>query len=207
MSEKVRRMIMSVIGVVMTGLAVSFLRKAGLGTDPFTGAVVGLGNVVHLSYGTMYPIVIGVLLVLVFFVDKHFLGIATIFNMVIIGPVADAGLKVLNYLYETDHPLKMIITFAAAIVILCFASSLYITADLGVSSYDAISLIMADKKVAKYRICRIVTDVICVIIGFVFKASIGVGTVITAFGMGPLTQWFIDHVAEPLRYGRGSHKA
>ena len=204
MSEKIRRIIMSIIGVAVTGIAVSFLRKAGLGTDPFTGAVIGLGNVAGLKYAVMYPIVIGILLVLVFFVDKHYLGIATIFNLVIIGPVADAGLKALDALYEADTVPKMLLTFAAAILILCFSASLYITADLGVSSYDAISLIMADKGVAKYRICRIATDVVCVVIGFLFnRPGVGVGTVVTAFGMGPLTQWFIDHVAEPLRYGKG----
>lgn len=202
MSEKVRRVVMSLAGVILTGVAVSFLRKAGFGTDPFTGAVIGLGKLVHLSYDVMYPVIIGLLLVLVFFVDKHYLGIATIFNLVIIGPVAENVLKLLDHLYDADTMPKMILTFAAAIVILCFSAALYITADLGVSSYDAISLIMADKGVAKYRFCRIATDVVCVIIGFLCKSSIGIGTVVTAFGMGPLTQWFIDHVAEPLRYGK-----
>ena len=202
MSEKGRRIVMSVIGVIITGFAVALLRKAELGTDPFTSFTVGLANVFGSTYGTMYPIIIGILLVVVFFIDKHYLGIATIFNLVIIGPVADAGLKLLNSLYEVDSVLKMVFTFIAAIVVLCFGSSLYITADLGVSSYDAIALYMADKKVAKYRYCRIATDAICVIIAFVCKATIGIGTVVTALFMGPLSQWFINHVAEPLRYGK-----
>lgn len=202
MNEKARRIVMSLAGVFLTGLAVAFLRKAGLGTDPFTGAVIGLGNVFHLTYEVMYPIIIGVLLVIVFFVDKHYLGIATVFNLVIIGPVAENGLKLLDRLYDAERLPKILLTFVSAIVILCFSAALYITADLGVSSYDAVSLIMADKGVAKYRFCRIATDVVCVIIGFVCKSSIGIGTVVTAFGMGPLTQWFIDHVASPLRYGK-----
>ena len=70
------------------------------------------------------------------------------------------------------------------------------------SAYDAIALYMADKKVAKYRYCRIATDAICVIFAFFFKATIGVGTVVSALFMGPLTQFFITYVAEPIRYGK-----
>lgn len=202
MKEKVKRIVMSVIGVIVTGVAVALLRKAELGTDPFTSFTVGLANVFDSTYGVMYPVVIGILLVIVFFLDRHYLGIATIFNLVIIGPVADAGLKVLDSLYVVDTGWKMVLTFLAAIVVLCFSASLYITADLGVSSYDAIALYMADKKMAKYRYCRIATDSICVIVAYLCKSTIGVGTVVTALFMGPLTQWFITHFAEPLRYGR-----
>ena len=83
MSEKVRRIIMSFIGVIVTGFAVALLRKAELGADPFTSFTVGLANVFHSTYGVVYPIIIGILLVIVFFLDKHYLGIATIFNLII----------------------------------------------------------------------------------------------------------------------------
>jgi uncharacterized membrane protein YczE len=85
---------------------------------------------------------------------------------------------------------------------MCFAASLYFTADLGVSAYDAVSKIMADKKIAQFRFCRIITDVTCVIVGFVLKASVGIGTIITALFMGPLIQWFNVNFSELLLYKR-----
>lgn len=202
MGEKVRRVIMSFMGVIITGFAISLLRKSSLGADPFSSFIVGLANVFHSTYAVVYPVVIGVFIAIIFFLDKHYLGIATVFNLIIIGPVADAGLKLLNSLYVVDTISEKVITFIAAGVVLCFGASLYITADLGVSSYDAIALYMADKKVAKYRYCRIATDAVSVILAFFFKATIGVGTVVSALFMGPLTQWFITYVAEPLRYGK-----
>ena len=202
MNEKVRRVIMSFLGVIITGFAIALLRKSALGADPFSSFIVGLANVFHSAYGTVYPLVMGVFIVIVFFLDKHYLGIATIFNLLIIGPVADEGLKVLDTLYVVDTLYEKSFTFIAAIVVLCFGASLYITADLGVSAYDAIALYMADKKVAQYRYCRIATDAICVFFAFFFKATIGVGTVVSALFMGPLTQFFITYVAEPIRYGK-----
>ena len=82
-------------------------------------------------------------------------------------------------------------------------TSLYFVADLGVSSYDAVALTISEKcKRISFQYCRITTDILCVVIGFVFHVTVGIGTVITAFMMGPVIQWFNVHLSEPIRYGR-----
>ena len=86
-----------------------------------------------------------------------------------------------------------------AIIFTCLAAALYFTADLGVSAYDAIALIAAYKyQLLPFKYCRIITDSICVLVGFAFNVTLGVGTIITALFMGPLTQWFKIHIAEPI---------
>ena len=67
-----------------------------------------------------------------------------------------------------------------------------------VSSYDAVAIILSEKTPFQFRWCRIFTDLCCVGIGFVCGANVGIGTVITAFCMGPFTQWCCDHFAKPL---------
>ena len=70
------------------------------------------------------------------------------------------------------------------------------------SAYDAVSLIASCKyKAAAFKYCRIFTDSVCVIVGFVCHVTIGVGTVITALFMGPVIQWFNTNVSEPFLYG------
>ena len=97
-----------------------------------------------------------------------------------------------------------------AIVIICFASSLYMTADLGVSTYDAVAIVMASKwKVAKFKYCRIMTDLVCVLTGcglFLLGGGelsqiptiAGVGTIVTAFFMDPLIEYFNVKIARPM---------
>ena len=41
---------------------------------------------------------------------------------------------------------------------MCIGSALYFTGNLGVSTYDAVALILSEKKVAKFQYCRIVSD-------------------------------------------------
>ena len=111
------------------------------------------------------------------------------------------------------------------IVVMCLASAIYFTADLGVSTYDAIALTIAEQTRFQFRYIRITTDFICVATGWVvldltrlssfpkggsalqillwsLGGTVGVGTIITAFFMGPLIAYFNRKVAEPMRYGR-----
>ncbi|NMD38298.1 MAG: Tat pathway signal sequence [Christensenellaceae bacterium] len=198
MGDKTKRIIMSILGMGLLGVCIAMLRIAEFGTDPFTCLVVGVANIIGSTYGTVYLLLVGLLIVIVFFINKRYIGIGTIINIMLVGSVGDFSFNIINSLYGFDSLVSRVILFVAAIILLCFASALYITADLGVSSYDAVSLIMADKKVAQYRICRIITDVFCTVVGAIFGAVVGIGTVITAFGMGPLTQWFMDNVTNKM---------
>lgn len=95
------------------------------------------------------------------------------------------------------------------IVIICFGSAFYMTADLGVSTYDAVAIVLSGKwKVAKFKFCRIGTDLVCIILGIAIflcgggtigqiPTIVGIGTIITAFFMGPLIEFFNDKIARP----------
>lgn len=81
---------------------------------------------------------------------------------------------------------------------------------LGVSAYDAVALVLANKRrIWKFRYLRVCTDFVCVAVGaglFLLgggtvagiPAFIGPGTIITAFFMGPAIDFFNRTVAEPL---------
>ena len=95
-------------------------------------------------------------------------------------------------------------------MILSLASALYFTANLGVSTYDAIALVWSERlSRIPFQFCRIITDSVCVAAGVALClisgmdavqifGSVGVGTIITAFFMGPLIAFFNRHVAQPL---------
>ena len=102
------------------------------------------------------------------------------------------------------------ILMSLAGVLICVGSSLYMTANLGVSTYDAVAIVLSYKwKWGQFQYVRICCDLVCVLLGVgIFLLSggtfaqvptiAGIGTVITAFFMGPLIQFFNDHMAKPL---------
>ena len=60
-----------------------------------------------------------------------------------------------------------------------------------------------------FKLCRIATDIICVIISLIFGGNVGIGTVIIAFGTGPVVQFFNEHLSKPCLYHkrRGKYAA
>lgn len=202
-AQKWKRIGMSFFGVIVTGFCVGALQKADLGADPFTCFVTGIGNIFHSTYSTFYLIVTGGLLVGVFFLEKHYIGIATLINLFLTGAAADLMRGLLDCLFPQPGMAVRVGIMLVGILGTCFSASIYFTADLGVSAYDAVSLIAANKyKLMAFRLCRIATDLVCVLTGLIFHVTIGVGTIITALFMGPVIQWFNTHVSEPFLYGR-----
>lgn len=206
MKQKQKRILMAFIGVLLTGCSVGLFQMSSFGTDPFTSFVTGLCNIFNMKFGTFYTIICACIFFVVFLLDRHYIGIATFFNLFGNGLAADATTSIISKMIPNLTLTHRAILLIIGIVLMCLAASLYFTADLGVSVYDAISIIMSDKKIASFKFCRITTDSVCVIIGFVLKASIGVGTIITALFMGPLIQFFKIHFSEPLLYSRKKGK-
>lgn len=188
---------MAVFGVIVCGMSVGFFKTSLFGADPFQCFVSGIESIVPIGFGTLYTVINVVLLIGVFLLDKHYIGIATCVNIFLLGYIVEFSEYILNTTFGEIGLVTRIIFLCIGIVALCFSSAFYFTADLGVSTYDAVSLILADKKVAKFRFCRIGTDLICVIVGFALGATIGIGTLITAFFMGPLIEFFRVKISEP----------
>lgn len=198
MNIKFKRILFALIGVILTGISVGIIQKSNLGTDPFTSFTTGLSNLIHVRFGIVYIIVCALSLIGVFILDRHYIGLSTILNLFLIGIIADGTRGLLESFIKSDSYVIRVIILIIGIIIMCFSASLYFTADLGISSYDAVSKIMSDKTKIKFKVCRITTDLICVVIGFILKANVGLGTIITAFFMGPLISYFNVKISEPI---------
>ena len=210
MKPIVKRILMSAAGVVIGAVSVAIFRIAAFGVDPFQSLMSGLDKFIPISFGTLYVIVNAALLLFSLIFDRHYIGIATFINLFLLGYITDfTYIQLLKVFVEPSIPVR-IGCLIVGIVVICFGSSLYMTADLGVSTYDAIALICANTwKLWKFKYIRICTDLVCVIAGAVFFllgggkwgdifTIIGIGTIITAFFMGPLIELFNRKVARPM---------
>lgn len=198
------RLIMTSAGVILCAIAVGFFKCSLFGVDPFQCFAQGswMRFMSHVSYGTYYTALSFLMLVLDFFLDKHYIGIATFINMFLTGYIVDFSEAVIRYLVPSPSMTVRILMLVIAVVVMCFASSLYMTSDLGVSVYDAIPIIISNRTKKPFRFCRIGCDLLCVIIGTLCGLLPGLGTLITAFFMGPLIELFNIKFSRPFLYGR-----
>lgn len=204
-----KRIMMSVFGVLVCAISVGFFKLAAFGVDPFQSFMSGIDQLIPIDFGTLYVIVNVCMLLFALIFDKHYIGVATFVNLFLLGYVVQFSYDTLQSIFPDPSMGIRIICFVFGFITLCFSSSIYMTADLGVSTYDAIALIMANTwKIGKFKYIRIVTDVVCVVLGIAMfligggeaaaiPAFVGVGTILTAFFMGPLIDFFNRTVAEP----------
>lgn len=204
-----RRIIMSFFGVIICAISVGIFKIAALGVDPFQSFMAGLDVMIPLDFGLLYIIVNVLLLSFALIFDKHYIGIATFINLFLLGYITQFTYRFLQTVIIDPSIVTRIICLVVGVVIICFGSAFYMTADLGVSTYDAVALIICNTwKKGKFQYIRIITDLVCVILGvtlFVLAGGkvrdiptiAGVGTIITAFFMGPLIEFFNVHIARP----------
>ena len=204
-----RRIGMSLFGVIICAISVGIFKIAALGVDPFQSFMAGLDKLIPIDFGTLYVIVNAILLIFSIVVDRHNIGIATFINLFLLGYITDWTYKFLQTVFIGPSMVVRVLCLLVAIVIICFGSAFYMTADLGVSTYDAVAIVMSGKwKLGKFKYIRIATDLVCVILGIVLFllgggaknmiiTIVGAGTIITAFFMGPLIEFFNEKIARP----------
>ena len=206
-----RRLLMTIFGVLGVGICVAFFRLSFLGVDPFQSMMSGINALMpNLSFGTLNVIVNGLFLLFALSFDRTKIGLGTFINLILLGYVIDFSYQLL-LMHFTDISLAARFVFLMiGVVFMCFNAALYFSANMGVSTYDAVALILAEKFPARpFKIWRIITDSVCIIIGIALfliagnefrqlGAIVGLGTIIAAFFMGPLIGFFIDKVSNPL---------
>lgn len=215
-NDLLKRTGMSLFGVIICAISVGIFKIAALGVDPFQSFMAGLDSVIPIGFGTLYVITNAVLLLFALVFDRHYIGIATFINLFLLGYITQFTYEFLQTVIVDPSIVVRFICLITGIVIICFGSAFYMTADLGVSTYDAIALIISNTwNKGKFQYVRIATDLVCVLLGvilfllsgagvFRIPEIAGIGTIITAFFMGPLIEFFNVHIARPvLHSGRG----
>ena len=201
---------MSLAGVIICAVSVGIFKLAALGVDPFQTLMSGLDSLIPIEFGTLYVIVNAILLVFSLIADRHNIGIATFINLFLLGYITQFSYELFQKLIPDPSLAVRVICLITGIVVICFGSSLYMTADLGVSTYDAVAIVMSRKwKWGKFKYIRICTDLVCVAAGCILFVAAGnptgkiptiagAGTIITAFFMGPLIDLFNEKIAKPM---------
>ena len=205
-----KKITMSLVGIVLCGVSVGFLKLGAFGVDPFQTLMTGLNKLFPISFGTLYLIANAVFLLFSLFFNRKLIGIATIISMFLLGYVAQFTHDSLLTIFPSASIWIRVSSLIFGLLLICLSVSLYSTSGLGVSTYDAIAITMTDKwKLTKFKYCRIITDVICVILGVVIfllakgtfaevPTFAGIGTIITAFCTGPLIEFFNVKISRPL---------
>lgn len=187
------RLLYTILGIILIGFAVAFVRIASLGTDPFTTLNLGITEFTGLRYGITSILTTTIATIFILFVDKRLIGLGTILNILLVGNISDI---IVNFVLGTFGQAEALwlrtIIAILGVLFLAIGAAMNIVANLGVSPYDALPLVAETlgKGKIRFQYARIVLDISSVGIGYVLGATVGAMTLVSAFLMGPLLQFF-----------------
>ena len=192
-----KRMAIMFMSILLMGFAVSVFSYSGMGVDPFTALNMSISAKLGISFGFLQMCVNGVVLVLVALTADRLINVGTIVNMVGVGYVCEFFTSIYNQFLPQENSFAVrLVLMALGVFLLSLSASLYFNCNVGVSPYDALGFVMEEKTKLKYRWCRVVTDLICTGVAFLLGGPIGIGTVVTAFFMGPVISFCDNSISK-----------
>lgn len=180
-SPKPLTFLMLFIGLTLFGLGESLIITASVGMSPWTVLAEGLSLTMGLSIGSLtFLISLGVLLLWIPL--KQNAGIGTILNVIIISMVIEWSLPYLPH--PEDYSIKILQSVFGTLLV-GVASGIYLIANLGPGPRDG--LMTGSQRLTGLPIAwiRIFLELTVISIGWALGGTIGIATVIFAFGVGP----------------------
>ena len=192
-----RRLPQLYVGLFLYGVSLALMVRGALGLAPWD--VLHSGFIRHVPMTLGQAVVLFSFVVLVLWIPlREMPGLGTISNAIVVGLSADATLAVL------DRPEAMAARLGLMVggVLLCgLASALYIGAQLGRGPRDGLMTGLSRRTGLSLRLVRTGLEVAVVVIGLLLGGVLGVGTVVYALAIGPLTQlmlpWFTVDLMAP----------
>ena len=177
-----KTLIYLVLGLSLFAIGETLLITANQGVSPWTVLAQGISFQTNLSIGITTFIVSLVVLIL-WYPLKQKPGLGTILNIVLISIIIDLSTPILPY---PKSFLFQIIQSIVAVFLVGLGSGFYLTANLGPGPRDGLMTGLQNLTNQPIALIRTIIEVSAVGIGFYLGGIVGIGTLLFAFGIGPM---------------------
>ncbi len=176
------RLALLMVGLVLFGVTIAMMVLGGLGLAPWDVLHQGLSRTFGLGIGT-WSVLISFVVLLGWWPLRERLGIGTLANAIVVGVVIDL------VLWLVDPPSALwarIALLVGGVAGNGIATGLYIGAGLGPGARDGLSTGIAARG-HSMRVVRTAVEAAVLITGVLLGGTVGVGTVLYAVAIGPIT--------------------
>ena len=181
-------------GLTLFGIGEGLLLVSYTGASPWSVLAQGISNYVDLSIGTItFFISLFVIILWIFLNQKP--GIGTFLNVIIIAVMIDVCL---NYVSTPESFELKIFLAIFAVIITGIGSGIYLIANLGPGPRDGLMTGLQKKTNFPIASVRAFLEISVVTIGWYLGGTVGTGTLLFAFGIGPcvaLGLYIVDKVS------------
>lgn len=184
-------------GLVLYGASMALFIRSTLGQMPWDVLHVGLSHHVPLTVGQI-TIVTSFIVLLLWIPLRQMPGLGTLANAVVIGLALDVALTLIAA--PTSLPVRLGLMLAG-LGLNGVATAMYIGSQLGPGPRDGLMTGLSRRTGRSIRLVRTTLEVIVVVLGWLLGGLVGLGTIVYALGIGPITQallpYFIVELDQP----------
>ena len=198
--ELLLRIVILLVGLTIAHLGVALFYLTFLGTDPFNVLVDGVFRTISSNFPALTWFSTGwtwfflclLIVLILLIVDRTYIKIGTVVCMAFGGFILDFFKGLLGDVITDSLPYAVRLSLlAAGCIILAYGMTIVIKSDAGTGPNDLVSIAISDKAHFRFGITRVVTDFLFVLIGFLLGGKVGEGTVVCAFLVGFVAEWFL----------------
>ena len=188
---------MLLCGLALYGFSCGLILQAGLGVDPWDVLHQGLARTFGGQVGT-WVILVSAVVLLLWIPLRARVGVGTLANAALVGLCINLTLWLVPELHSRP---SQVLALVAGVLLNGLATGLYIGAGFGPGPRDGLTVAIASRG-HQIRVVRTIIELGVLLAGWLLGGSVGVGTVLYAATIGPLT-----HVTIPLmtRAASGEH--
>ncbi len=187
-AEYTKKAFRLLLGISLAALGCLLGIQANIGLAPWEAFSIGISYKTGLSYGDVV-VLTGLVILLIDFALKEKLGFGTIFNTLMLGKFTDL-IAMTGLVPQMQGLLPGVVMMLAGQVCLSVGSYFYIGAALGCGPRDALMVALC-KRLHRLPI-GVVRGIIeggVLLAGWLLGAKVGLGTVISVFGIGFVLQF------------------
>ena len=182
--EYLRRIGLLLAGLAVSAVGITLMLQANIGLEPWSVLQQGMSKTFGITYGTAASIVGAAVIAIAFFCGESF-GIGTLANIFVCPLFIDA-LLYLNWIPLFEGLAAGLAALLAGMELLALGTWMYMKSALGSGPRDALMVVLARKTHRSVGGCRAAVEVVIVLIGWRLGGQVGIGTVISAVGVGSL---------------------
>ncbi|MEY2695531.1 MAG: hypothetical protein RLZZ72_787 [Actinomycetota bacterium] len=172
------------LGLFIYGIGIAMMVHASIGLAPWDVLAQGISKQTGLSFGQS-TIAVSVMVLLAWIPLKVKPGIGSILNAILLGVFADFWLP---HMPRLDGYVFQLLWFVLGLVVISFATGLYISCGMGKGPRDGLNTGIAQRFKLPFWQARSLVEVVVVLVGFMLGGQVREGTLIFAFAIGYLNQ-------------------
>lgn len=192
-----RQMLWLVLGLAVSAVGIVLMLQANVGLEPWSILQQGMAQTFGISYGFASVLAGAAAIGTAVALGESF-GVGTISNIVFCAIFIDT-LLALGWVPKMHGMVSGILMLLVGLELLALGTWMYLKSGLGAGPRDALMVALARRTKRSVGFCRAAVEVVVIFIGWKLGGQLGVGTVISAVGLGSLFNlnfWLLHFRAE-----------